>query len=82
MKPYYVDSISTYDGDEVKTFKPSSYASVMSAAEAETIGNYMVTTVKSGTASALSGASYTAAGKPVRLNTIQHPVSAVPTAGL
>lgn len=63
MKPYYVDSISTYDGDEVKTFKSSSYASVMSAAEAETIGNYMITTVKSGTASALSGASYTAAGK-------------------
>ena len=58
-----MDSISTSDGDEVKTFKPSSYASVMSAAEAETIGNYMVTTVKSGTASALSGASYTAAGK-------------------
>ena len=63
MKPYYVDSISTYDGDEVKTFKPSSYATVMSADEAETIGNYMITTVQSGTASALSGASYTAAGK-------------------
>lgn len=53
----------TYDGDEVKTFKPSSYATVMSADEAETIGNYMITTVQSGTASALSGASYTAAGK-------------------
>lgn len=63
MKPYYVDSISTYDGDKVKTFKPSSYATVMSADEAETIGNYMITTVQSGTASALSGASYTAAGK-------------------
>ena len=66
MKPDHVDSISTYDGDEVKTFKPSSYATVMSAGlkeGGELIGNYMITTVQSGTASALSGASYTGSRK-------------------
>lgn len=63
MQPYYVDRIETYDQKEVKTFSPSSYRKVMSAEEAEILSRYMITTVESGTASALSGAGYTAAGK-------------------
>lgn len=63
MKPYYVDRIETYDQKEVKSFSPSVYRKVMSSEEAEILSGYMIRTVQEGTASALSGQSYTAAGK-------------------
>lgn len=63
MEPYYVDRIEAYDGTEVKSFSPSSSGNVMTVKEAEIIGNYMISTVERGTASALYGAGYTSAGK-------------------
>lgn len=63
MTPYYVDRIETYDQKEVKSFLPTVYRKVMSAEEADIIGQFMINTVQNGTARALSGQSYTAAGK-------------------
>lgn len=63
MTPYYVDRIETYDEDLVKQYKPSLYKELMTTEEAAIIQEFMVKTVEEGTASALSGQNYTAAGK-------------------
>ena len=63
MTPYYVDRVDTYDGDKVKQNKPSQYKEVMTAKEAAILSDFMMKTVESGTASALSGTEYTVAGK-------------------
>lgn len=63
MTPYYIDHIETYDGDMVKEYKPSVYREVMSTEEASILAGFMTKTVEQGTASKLSGQSYTAAGK-------------------
>lgn len=63
MKPYYVDHITTYDGDMVKQYKSSTYRTVMSSEEASVLARYMTRTGTEGTAAALSGNGYTVAGK-------------------
>lgn len=63
MTPYYIDHIETYDGDMVKEYKPSVCREVMSTEEAGILAGFMTKTVEQGTASKLSGQSYTAAGK-------------------
>lgn len=63
MNPYYIDHIETYDGDMVKEYKPSLYKELMSTEEAGILADFMTKTVEQGTASKLSGQSYTAAGK-------------------
>lgn len=63
MKPYYIQRIETSEGDTVSETKPSSYGKLMSVDEAEILTGFMKETVNSGTATALSGASYSAAGK-------------------
>ncbi len=63
MTPYYVDRIETYDNETVEEYSPSVYKTVMTAEEAEILGNFMESVVTNGTASALSGQLYTAAGK-------------------
>ncbi len=63
MKPYFVDHIETYDGSLVKKYKPSVCKEVMSSEESGILAGYMTKTVEEGTASMLSGQSYTAAGK-------------------
>lgn len=63
MTPYYVDHLETYDGDMVKQYRPSRYKELMTTEEAQILTDYMVSTVENGTASALSGQSYTVAGK-------------------
>lgn len=63
MTPYYVDHLETYDGDMVKQYKPAVYKELMSTEEAGILTDYMKKTVEEGTASALSGLGYTAAGK-------------------
>lgn len=63
MNPYYIDHIETYDGDMVKEYRPSVYKELMSTEEAEILAGFMTKTVEQGTASKLSGQSYTAAGK-------------------
>ena len=63
MAPYYIDHIETYDGEMVKQYKPSLYKELMSTREAEVLADFMTKTVAEGTASALAGQNYTAAGK-------------------
>ena len=63
MTPYYVGRIETYDNETVEEYSPSVYKTVMTAEEAEILGNFMESVVTNGTASALSGQLYTAAGK-------------------
>jgi len=63
MRPYLVDHIESYDGDKVSKNSPSIYKKLMSADEAQILSGFMQGVVDSGTASALSGAGYTAAGK-------------------
>ncbi len=63
MTPYLVDHVENNRGDLVKEYGPSEYKTLMSASEAQTLENLMVNVVNVGTASALSGQGYTAAGK-------------------
>lgn len=63
MKPYYITRVETAEGDVVSERSPSIYGELMSVDEAEILTEYMKETVNSGTAAALSGAGYTAAGK-------------------
>ena len=63
MKPYLIDHIENEGGSTLKVMKPSSYRRVMSDGEAEALQGLMEKVVSEGTASALSGRSYLAAGK-------------------
>lgn len=63
MKPYLIDYIQNSAGNQVKTFSPSSYGSLMEQGEAEILKKLMENVVESGTATRLKGLSYTAAGK-------------------
>ena len=63
MKPYLIDSVENYTGDQVKKYMPSAYGKLMTAEEAEVLTQYMTATVLSGTASALQNDDYTVAGK-------------------
>lgn len=63
MKPYVVDCVKNDVGNQVKSFSPSVYGSLMSEEEAAILGELMTGVVEEGTASRLSGLSYTAAGK-------------------
>ncbi len=63
MRPYYIDHIETNDGTIVKQYDPEIYKKVMTPDEAGILTEYMTRTVENGTAVALSGNGYTAAGK-------------------
>ena len=63
MRPYLINSVQSYAGDTVRVTKPSEYKTLMTLNEANLLGNLMREVVISGTASALNGRSYTAAGK-------------------
>lgn len=63
MKPYLVDHIENYEGAIVKKFTAKSYKEVISSKEASALSELMENVVKEGSASALSGQTYTAAGK-------------------
>ena len=63
MQPYLVDSVENYTGDSVKKYTPSAYGKLMMAEEAQILTDLMEGVVTEGTASKLSGQSYTAAGK-------------------
>jgi peptidoglycan glycosyltransferase len=63
MKPYVVDHIENTNGTIVKKYLPQIYDTIISSSQADAIVSYMTEAVNSGTASALSGKSYTAAGK-------------------
>lgn len=63
MKPYLIDRVENYNGDKVSSQKPSVYKRLLASDEASKIAGLMEMVVTEGTASKLSGESYTAAGK-------------------
>ncbi len=63
MEPYLVDSVTNYTGSEIDKNMPEEYKTLMTSGEAAALKDYMKSVVDYGTATALSGQSYTAAGK-------------------
>lgn len=63
MKPYLVDKITNYSGTTVKKYLPEKYKDLMTSEEAAQLTEYMKGVVDYGTGAALSGQSYTVAGK-------------------
>jgi peptidoglycan glycosyltransferase len=63
MKPYLVDHIETAAGVTVQKYLPEIYGTLMTPAESQLISSFMTEAVEDGTASALNGKKYTAAGK-------------------
>ena len=63
MKPYVVDRVVNDEGSVIKSFKPQEYVRLMSEEEAGILRELMTAVVEKGTATKLSGLSYTAAGK-------------------
>ena len=63
MKPYLIDQVKSVDGEIVPTTQPEVYKKLMTTNEANLLGKLMKNVVEYGTASALSGRGYTAAGK-------------------
>ena len=63
MNPYLIDSITNYTGTVIQEYQPEEYGQLMTSGEAAQLKDYMTSVVEYGTASVLSGQSYTAAGK-------------------
>lgn len=63
MEPYLVDSVTNYKGAVIDENKPEKYKELMTSSEAMQLKDYMTSVTDYGTASVLSGGSYTAAGK-------------------
>lgn len=63
MSPYVIDHTENYEGILVKSCEPKEYKTIMSEKEAAILQQYMQSVVAYGTAEALSGQNYTAAGK-------------------
>lgn len=64
MKPYLVDSVTNYSGAVISSNKPEKYGNLMTSKEASMLKDYMTSVTKYGTAaSAMSGTSYSTAGK-------------------
>lgn len=63
MEPYLVDQVTNYTGTQVSKNVPKSYRKLMTSDEAAQLKEYMRAVVEEGTATALSGQSYTVAGK-------------------
>lgn len=63
MKSYVVDRLESGSGSLVRQYKPKASGNIMTEDEAAILTNYMKEVVKSGTATALSGFSYSVAGK-------------------
>lgn len=63
MEPYLVERLENADGTTVRSFSPKKAGKPIDKEESQLLCEYMEETVNSGTATALSGASYTAGGK-------------------
>lgn len=63
MKPYFLNSVESAAGEEVKKFMPSAYGSLMTAEEAAGLTQLMRAVVTEGTGSAVRTDAYTVAGK-------------------
>uniref|UniRef100_UPI001F42FF2F peptidoglycan D,D-transpeptidase FtsI family protein n=1 Tax=Enterocloster aldenensis TaxID=358742 RepID=UPI001F42FF2F len=63
MKPYFLNSVETAGGEEIKKFMPASYGSLMTAGEAAGLTELMRAVVTDGTGSAVRTDAYTVAAK-------------------
>lgn len=63
MEPYLVDKVTNYKGTEIRKNVPKSYKKLMTSEEASQLKDYMRAVVDEGTATMLSGQSYSVAGK-------------------
>ncbi len=63
MEPYVVDHLERYDKTIVKQYHSEEYATLLNEDEVKALKKMMKEVVTDGTATALSGQSYTAAGK-------------------
>lgn len=63
MRPYLIDHVENHKGSLVREYKPREYRELLTASEAAKLESLMIEVVNSGTASALSGQGYSAAGK-------------------
>ncbi len=63
MKPYFVDSVVSADGNVVKQYKPSELGTVMTETESDLLTELMSAVITQGTGRDLKGTSYTSAGK-------------------
>ncbi len=63
MEPYLVDHVENDGGIHVKNYKPHEYGALLNASDAAIMQEYMEGVVADGTATALGGQSYQAAGK-------------------
>ncbi|MCC8024485.1 MAG: penicillin-binding protein 2 [Clostridium sp.] len=63
MKPYFLNSVVSAGGEEIRKFIPSAYGSLMTAKEAEELTELMKAVVTEGTGSAVRTDAYTAAAK-------------------
>lgn len=63
MEPYVIDRVENYKGALVRQYNKQVAGSIMTEEEAEFLTQLMAGVVENGTASKLSGLSYTAAGK-------------------
>lgn len=63
MKPYLVSSISNVAGDNVESYSPSKYKTLITSDESAYLKNLMSGVVTNGTASGLSNYGYSIAGK-------------------
>lgn len=63
MKPYLIDRVENNTGDLVKQNSSETYKKLMTKSEAETLQELMEAVVQYGTATALNGRGYLAAGK-------------------
>ncbi len=63
MKPYIIDKVINDSGNEVSVTEPEEYARLLTSKKARTLKQYLRAVVTDGTATALNGQAYTAAGK-------------------
>lgn len=63
MKPYLVDRIEDAEGNTVRTYKPTEYATLMTEEESAILREMMVEVVENGTATRIQGYGYTVGGK-------------------
>lgn len=63
MTPYLVDRVENADGSTIKEYSADKWGTPLTEEECALLQEYMEETARSGTASALSGASYTVGGK-------------------
>lgn len=63
MRPHVVDRIEDANGNMVRNYKPSEYATLMSEEESAILRELMIEVVESGTGTRIQGYGYTVGGK-------------------